>query len=136
MNANLSKIGKILQKNRALAMLSLPIALIALLKTKKAPNEEPKNKLDKITTFIKNNAGKLTFATFLPTIAEEGLATIKGNKLAKQLLDPELAKKVAKTNALGLSSYILLATLSAIGIHLGVKVKDAIAKPKIAKEQQ
>lgn len=130
MNANLSKFGKILQKCRPMAMLMLPIAAIALYKTKKAPGEEPKNNLDKATTFIKNNAGKLTFAAFLPTLLEEGLASLKGNKVAKQLLSPELAKKVAKTNALGFSTYLLTAVLSSLGIYLGTKVKDAIAKPE------
>ena len=130
MNANLSKFGKILQKCRPMAMLMLPIAAIALYKTKKAPGEEPKNNLDKATTFIRNNAGKLTFAAFLPTLLEEGLASLKGNKVAKQLLSPELAKKVAKTNALGFSTYLLTAVLSSLGIYLGTKVKDAIAKPE------
>ena len=136
MNANLSKFGKVLQKCRPLTLLAIPISLIALLKTKKAPDEQPKNKLDKATTFIKNNAGKLTFAAFLPAILEEGLASLKGNKFAKQLLSPDLAKKVAKTNALGFTSYLLAATLSAVGLYAGVKVKDAIAHKKEIKENQ
>ena len=136
MNANLSKFGKILQKCRLMQCLTLPIALIALWKTKKAPGEEPKNGLDKATTFIKNNAGKLTFAAFLPMLLEEGLATIKGNNFAKQLLSPELARKVAKTNALGFSTYLLMATLSGLGIYLGTKVKDSIASKKLAAENK
>lgn len=135
-NANLSKFGKALQKSRPLAILALPIAAIALLKTKKVPGEKPKNKIDKTTTFIKENAGKLTFAAFLPTIMEEGIATLKGNKFAKQLLSTDLAKKVSKTNALGFSTYLLLATLSGLGIYLGTKVKDAIAKPELVKNNK
>ena len=46
------------------------------------------------------------------------------------MLDPKLAKKVAKTNALGYSTYLALAALSRLGIYLGTKVKDFIAKPK------
>ena len=130
MNANLSKVGKALQGCRSLAILALPISMIALFKSKKAPDEKPKNNLDKATTFVKDNAGKLTFAAFLPTIIEEGLASIKGNKLAKELLSPELAKKVAKTNALGFSTYLMIASLSGIGICLGSKVKDKIASKK------
>ena len=136
LNANMSKFGKILQKSRGLQLLSIPIALIALFKTKKAEGEEPKNGLDKATTFVKNNAGKLTFATFIPMLAEEGLATIKGNNIAKKLLSPELAKKVAKSNALGFSTYLMLATLSSLGIYLGVKVKDAIAHKKSVEQQK
>jgi len=136
MNANLSKFGKILQKCRPMVLLTLPITMIALFKTKKAPGEEPKNGIDKTTTFIKNNAGKLAFATFLPMLLEEGLATLKGNKFAKQLLSPELAKKVAKTNALGFSTYLLMATLSGFGIYLGTKVKDSIASRKLVAENK
>ncbi len=135
LNANSSKIGKILQKSRAISALGLPIMLIALLKTKKAPDEEPKGALDKTTTFIKNNAGKLTFATFLPVLLEEGLASMKGNKIAKSALSPELAKKVAKSNALGFSTYLALATLSGLGVWLANKVKDKIAGPKLVENK-
>lgn len=78
----------------------------------------------------------MTFATFIPTLLEEGLASIKGNNFAKKVLSPELAKKVSKTNALGFSTYLGLATLSSLGIYLGTKVKDAIAKPKLVKNKQ
>ena len=129
-NANLSKFGKVLQKCRPLAALAIPIALIGLCKTKKAPNEKPKGIIDKVTTFIKNNAGKLTFASFMPIVLEEGLASIHAQKMAKSLLSPELAKKVAKTNAWGFATYAGLAVLAGLGSWLGVKVKDAIASPK------
>lgn len=131
LNKNFGKIGKAMQKCRALSILSVPISLIALWKTKKAPNQEPKRNTDKATTFIKENAGKLTFITFLPILLDEGLASIKGTKLAEKLLSPELTKKVLKSNALGFSTYLGLATLSSLGIYLGTKVKDAIAKPKL-----
>ena len=136
MNANLSKVGRFLQNCRKAPLLSMPIAAIALLKTKKAPGEEPTSKTDKATTFIKENAGKLTFAAWLPVLAEEGLATLKGNKFAKQLLNPELAKKVVKTNAYGYSSYLLAAVLSGVGICAGTKVKDAIASKKEIPQKQ
>lgn len=135
-NQNLSTIGKVLQKCRGLKLLALPISMIALWKTKKAPNQEPKSATDKTTTFIKENAGKLTFATFIPMLLEEGLASIKGNNFAKKVLSPELVKKVSKTNALGFSTYVGLATLSSLGIYLGTKVKDAIAKPKLIEQKK
>lgn len=135
-NQNLSAIGKALQKCRWLSALALPIALVALFKTKKAPNEKPNSKTDKTTTFIKNNAGKLTFAAFLPLLLEEGLASIKGNKFAKKVLSPHLFKKVLKTNAFSFSSYLITATLSSLSIYLGAKVKDMIAKPELVKNNQ
>lgn len=134
-NQNFSTIGKMLQKCRGLSLLSLPISIIALFKTKKAPNQEPKGAIDKTTTLVKENAGKLTLATFIPLLLEEGLASIKGNNFAKKTLSPELVKKVSKTNALGFSTYLGLAAFSSLGTYLGVKVKDAIAKPKLVKQK-
>ena len=126
MNANLSKAGKFLQKCRPIGLLVYPIAMIALLKNKKAPEEEPKNVLDKATTFVKDNAGKLSFAAYLPLLIEEGLASAKGQKYAKKFLSPDLAKKVLKNNVLGFSTYFIVATLTALGTCLGTKVRDTV----------
>lgn len=134
-NQNLSKIGSVLQKCRNINALGIPIALIALFKTKKAPNQEPSGGADKVTTFVKENAGKLTFATFLPMLIEEGMASIKGQKFAQKVLSPELVKKVTKTNALGFASYLGIAAFTSLGVYLGVKVKDAIAKPKLVEQK-
>ena len=128
MNSNLSKIGKILQKSRILILLSAPILIIAMLKNKKSSEEKPKNKLDKATTFIKNNAGKLAFATYIPLLIEEGLASMKGNAFAKQLLSPELARKVAKFNGLGFLSYLLKAIFCGLGVYFGSKARDEVLK--------
>lgn len=130
-NHNLSTAGKILQKSRPFMLLAAPVSLIALFKTKKS--EEPKSVTGKVTKFIKENAGKLTFAAFLPVLAEEGLATLRGNSFARKALSPELAKKAAKTNALGFATYLGLAALSSLGVYLGVKVKDKITDRSIAK---
>lgn len=131
-NNHLSAVGKMLQKcRRPIALLALPISLIALWKTKKAPNEKPKGTVDKTTTFIKQNAGKLTFLAFLPSLIEEAMASIKGIKFAKEAgLSTELLAKITKTNKLTYLTYLGLMLLGSIGISLGVKVKDSIAKPK------
>lgn len=129
-NANLSKFGKVLQKSRGLTALALPIFLIAMFKTKKQEGQQPTGKVDKATTFVKDNAGKLTFAAFLPMLLEEGLASVKGNGYAKELLSKDLAGKVAKTNALGFATYLGLAALSSLGVYLGVKIKDKIVSNK------
>lgn len=134
-NRNLSQIGKALQKTRAMTFLVMPISLIALCKGKKAPNEKPKSNTDKATTFIKENAGKLTFATFLPMLIEEGMASAKGNNFAKKLLKPELAQKVVKTNVLGFTSYAAIAILSSFGLYIGTKVRDSIAKPVLVENK-
>ena len=131
MNDNIGKFGKILKRCRPMTLLAIPIAIIALFKTKKAPGEKPKNGLDKTNTFIKNNAGKLTFAAFVPLLLEEGLASLRGNRYAKKFLNPELAQKVIRTNRLGFLSYLSMATLSSLGIFFGTKIKDSIASKKV-----
>ena len=133
MNANMSKIGKLLQSCRTLTFLAIPISLIALLKAPKKEGEKPQGLVDKTTTFVKNNAGKLTFMTFLPMLIEEGMASLKGNSLARKLLSPELASKVIKTNKIAYLTYLATAVTAGLGIYLGTKVKDKICKPKTEK---
>jgi len=123
-NNNLSKAGKMLQNSRQLALLALPIALIALFKPDKKENEKPKGIIDKATDFIKDNAGKLTLAAWAPVVLEEGLASLRGNKMAKELLSPDLAKKVAKSNAFGFATYLSFAAFSAFGVFAGKKAKE------------
>lgn len=131
MNRNCSKIGKFLQKMRMPAMaLGAIIPLVGLCKRKKAEGEEPKGFFDKATTFIKNNVGKLTTLAFVPIIAEELMATAKGNKLAKKVLSPDMFKKVVKTNRFGAASYIGVALAAGAAAWAGSKIRDAIAKPK------
>ena len=133
MNANLGKATKLLQKSRKLTALALPIVAIALLKKPKAEGEKPQGAWDKATTFIQNHAGILTASTFIPTIAEEGLATLRGNKFAKELLSPDLAKKVVKSNRYGMATYVAMAALFGTAAYLAVKVKNAIAHPELKK---
>ena len=115
----------------ALALTGAAISYIALFKNKKATDEKPVGFWDKTTTFIKNNAGKLTFATMLPMVLEEGLASLQGQKLAKKLLSPELFKKVIKSNAIGFSTYLLAAVGAGVAMRLAVKVRDKIAQPNL-----
>ena len=136
LNYTLGSFSKMLRSSRSAALLLIPITWIALLKNKKAPNQEPSGAVDKTTTFIKNNAGKLAFLAFVPAMLEEGIASFKGNKIAKQLLKPELAKKVAKTNIIGFLTYLALAIGAGLGIYTGTKVRDSIAKPKLVTQEK
>jgi len=130
-NCNKSKFWKIIQKSgKPLKVLPALFIAVALLKRKKAEGEETKGLFDKVTIFIKNNAGKLSAAALLPSIAEELMATKRGNALAKQILTPENFKKVAKVNKWGAISYIAIAALTGGAAYLCNKVKDAVASPK------
>lgn len=130
-NHNFSKFWKCMQGLR-LPCLGLGglFGTVALFKRKKVEGEEPNGFFDKTTTFIKNNVGKLTLATSVPIVAEELMATYRGNKMAKKVLSPELFKKVQKTNRFGAMTYIAAGVGTALAAVVGSKVRDAIAKPK------
>ncbi len=136
-NRQSSKFWKSMQNLRGpMTYLALLLPTIALLKRKKVEGEEPNGLIDKTTTFIKENVGKLTTLTSIPILAEEFKATARGNKLAKQVLSPELASKVIKTNKLGAISYIGDAVVAGIAVSVANKIKDAIAKPKLVKNPE
>lgn len=134
-NKNFSKFWRGMQKLRTPSMILVSvIPMVGLLKRKKVEGEEPKNIVDKVTTFIKDNCGKLTSLAFVPIVAEELKATQRGNKLAKQLLSPEVYKKVVKTNRFGAATYIGVAIFSGLAAFAGSKVRDVLTKPKEIKQ--
>lgn len=129
LNANFGKFSKVLQKMRPVSIIAPAIISFMALTTKRKVSDVPTeadSRSQKIKHFVKANAGKLTFLAFTPMLAEEGLASLKGGKIAKKVLDPSLLKKVRATNALGFTSYALCAVASGVGVALGVKIKDNI----------
>lgn len=140
LNANFSKIGKFIQNNRKLATsMAGAIALIGICTKKKADDETPNKGIGKVTHFIKKNAGILSLASMAPVVAEEAMATIKGNKIASKMLDKNLLKKVKLSNALGLSTYVLSAVSVAFSTVIAIKVKDALQarhEEKLAAKQK
>lgn len=131
LNRNSSKFWRCVQQARVPAMVAGGGAsLVALFKRKKMEGEEPKNNFDKATTFIKNNVGTIAALSCVPIVAEELAATYKGEKLAKQVLSPELLKRVKGVNKAGAISYVSLAAISGLSAYAASKVRDAIAKPK------
>ena len=137
MNYNLSFIGKTLQKMRPFCMLApIVIAATAIFKSKKTPEQEANQGwFGKTTSFIKNHAGKLATLSFVPILAEETMATVKGNKLASKLLNnANLAKKVAKSNWVALGTYTTVALVTGLATFLAVKLRDKIASPKPIEE--
>lgn len=124
-------IGKLLQKSRFLCGITSAFAIYtAIFKRKKAEGEEPKGIFDKATTFIKEHAGKIAFLSMLPVVAEETMASVKGAKLAKGLLSPELYKNLNKMNAKAGLTYLGAAVGMGLAAYIGKTVRDAIAGPK------
>lgn len=130
-NRNMSTFWKGMQKMRLpMLITSGALSTVALFKRPKAEGEKPKNGFDKATTFIKNNVGKLVTLSFVPIIAEELKASSRGNKLAKELLSPEIAKKVKVTNRYGAITYVTTAAVAGLSAFVANKVRDKIAHPE------
>ncbi len=137
MNTNFSKLGKILQKTRGLNVVAVPIiAITSVLHRNKYDEYGEQSKLNKAGEFIKKHSGVLTALSWAPTILEEGMASLKGGKLAKELLDKSLVKKINKTNALGFASYVLCAAASIAGIKVATAISDKITEKKHQKKLQ
>lgn len=128
-----SKTGKILQKMRTPIQLigtTIPI-MTALLTNKRTNDNPPANIWQKTTTFIKENAGKLVTLAFVPIVTEEIIATVKGNKLAKEFLPKNIVKQIAKSNAFGAATYIGTALFAGLGAFAANKVRDKIVAAKL-----
>lgn len=132
MNKNFSKGLKFLQSLRMpIQSLGVALSIAGICTSMKKPSEDEKlNTGDKIKNFLHNNAGKLVFATSIPVLIEERMATIKGNKLAKKLLPENLYKNVKNANKYGFLCYSLSAVIGALGVTGAVKLKDYLVEQK------
>lgn len=126
-NYNVSKFGKVLTACRPTQGLFLaPFMLTALIKTKKEEGEKTEGFWDKTTTFIKNNIGKITFISFLPTLFDETVASLRAHSFAKKHLSPDLVAKQAKMLGWAGSTYYIAAISASLLAYLSVKVKDML----------
>jgi hypothetical protein len=139
-NFNNGGIMKLMQKVRPLGMLLPPFLLLYGAFSKKSKPQSPDTELtkkQKTNNFIRDNAGKLSFIAMLPILIEEGAATLKGNKFAKEFISEDLAKKAFKGNCLAYLSYLGAAVLSGLAAMTAVKIKDKkIAKKDAAMQQK
>ena len=135
MNNNFSKIGKTLQSLRLPGLMAASaIALFgAFTKTSKSQGGKELTKWQKFKNFVRDNAGKLSFAAMLPMLTEEAMATIKGQKLAKKLLSPDMFKVVSKGNKIAYLSYIGSAVAMGLSSTAAVKIKDWLVDRKANK---
>lgn len=126
-NYNVSNFGKVLTACRPKQGLFLaPFMLTALIKTKKEEGEKTEGFWDKTTTFIKNNIGKITFISFLPTLFDETVASLRAHSFAKKHLSPDLVAKQAKMLGWAGSTYYIAAISASLLAYLSVKVKDML----------
>jgi len=108
--------------------LFVPLLMLptVLLKNKKQEGEQTTGIFDKITTFIKDNCGKLTFLTFLPKLIEEASASIRGTNLSKEFLSKENIKTLKKFYSWAWLTYLGSAVIASLGVTLASKVTDAM----------
>ena len=127
-----SKLGKFLQNLRApivsKSLLGIAFASAILLpkktKEEKADLEKNDNLMDKGLNFAKENCVGIALAGTLPEVLEEGLATYKGNKMAKEVLSIENYKKVKSFNRKALLIYGAKAALITGAVFAASKIRD------------
>ena len=139
-NGNRGFLGKALQSARNITPFGVsvvaPIALAVGLFHKVDKNKpyEEKGKLEKTLDFVSNNAGKLTLASYVPLLAEEGLASINGVKIAKKYLSPEQLGKLKGNYIKAWGTYAMTAALIAGGVGLGVMIANGIKERYSSKQ--
>jgi len=125
-NFHNSGFWKAMQKLRGPGMaLAGLLALIPIFtKEHKAQDGKELTKGQKFKNKLRNASPILAFASMLPMLGEEAMASIRGCKWAKQLLDKNLFKKVTKGNAIAYCSYLATALGFAAFAFVAKKVKD------------
>lgn len=113
--------------------LTLPILLIASFKPKKSDGQNSKNFVDKTTTFIKENAGKLVFVAHLPVLIEEALASYKGFKMAKPLLNKTSMNFLYRHCGKAFLSYLGSAVALSFAARAASWLHDKILQPNNTK---
>ena len=119
-----SKFWSFMQKSRRFAPI-VPLSVLLLSKFgHKNENGKP--------NFVERNAGILGFSAFLPTIMEEGKASLRGIKQAEKTLANEI--KLGKVNLRVLKRNYLTAWLTYLlaGIGLGIATKYSIVENKLS----
>lgn len=80
--------------------------------------------------FIKKHCGLIAGLCMVPVVAEEGLASLNGQKMAKNVLDNKSYKKLVNLNTKAFSTYVLSAVVVGLCTQLAVFVKDKITGDK------
>lgn len=129
-----------LQKARPVAMLLPGVILTAsLLNKRKTTDEKSDSKVQNFFDGVKKNAGKLSFLAMTPVIAEETIASLRGNSIAKDLfkngqISKSLLNKVRATNLCSFASYMSAGLIAGATAAFAVKVKDNIQEKYEAKK--
>ena len=127
-NAQSHGYKKFLNVMRGPIALLIPLTLITGLLTNRSDDEN--SDMGKFINGLKDNSGLIAAACTVPTIAEEGVASINAAKLAKGVLDKDLYKKLNKLNAKAWCSYLLSAVVIGSAVEFSVKLRYKIVESK------
>lgn len=125
-------LGKLLQKLRhpwikkGMFATALAAAIVIPSKSEEA-REEIKlngNMAEKGAMFLKDNCVGIATLSYVPILAEEGLATAKGNKIAAKYLDQVKLDMVKKFNRKAWLSYLAAATVGTLGVYAADKIRN------------
>lgn len=124
-NANSSKSLKYLQKMRGIQFLAPVIGLFSIFTSAKNDTDEHKLSFsEKTVNFIRNNAGKLSFICMLPMFIEEGIASVKGIKIAKNYVTAKTLESLKDCYKANQTAYGAKVFAIPLAIYAGVKIKD------------
>ena len=134
-NFNNSKFWKLMQKSSIKCKQLAPLMMLIPAFTKKevATDGEELTKKQKIKNGIRESSPLISVGLMLPTLLEEGKATLRANKWAKQILDPKHAKLVTQKNAIAYSTYVIVALGLGLATYTAKKVKDHFDEKKAMK---
>lgn len=127
---------KLLTKSRNLTPMGVsviaPIALgVAMFhKVDKTKPKQDKTKTERTLDFVAKNAGKLTLASYVPLVLEEGLASVDGIKMAKKYLSQKQISKLKGSYFKAWSTYALTALGVSMAVGMGAALKDVISNRK------
>ncbi len=108
-NAQTKKAFKYLQKSRHVALATIPMATVTAAGMFKREDGKP--------NFFERNALSIGFLAYLPTIIEEGLASIHGVKAAgKFVKDKSLLNPLKRNYAFAWMTYLIAGIATAIGV--------------------
>ena len=129
-NSKGSGFKNLLANTRGKAVKLMPFVFGISMLTPKNREENPENNnIYKALLLFKKYSGLILSACMLPMVMEEGMASINAKKLGKEVLSPELYKKMNNMNLKAFCSYFLLMVFAGAGLTFANYVKDKITGP-------
>ena len=127
-NFNSLGIGRLLTIFRPAALLVPAILAVAAIRKPKEEGEESETLLGKGLDYVKRNCVALSALAVSPMLLEEGLASLKGIKMAKGLLPKGALKDMIKMNGVSWLSYVCFLGAAVLGVHVADKVRNITAR--------